>query len=398
MPPALSWKPQETQWRWEQLTSNVNSYIRSLNFDLWRRVKSLGANVEYFKGEASFLPSLQSPFDITVGDHTALSSRTVVLCTGSTPRLLPDFSGDPRVLTSDQLFWRQQPLGPSVAVVGGGYIALESASVLNALGHRVVVYMEEPLRAMDRQCAALVVQSLEADGVEFVRQSPHRVQRAQLAAFDNILLAVGRVPNVPRGLQGPISAIHAPESPHFYALGDVVENHPQLTPVAHYTARQIADHLVSGAPITPFPAHQLTSAVFTTPYDYAFSGLSEEEARAAHGEEEVRVYLSRYNPLDVSMLSTAEPADIPFDHDGSCLAKLVCVGREEKVVGIHFVGPHAAEIIQAFSLSLKLGATKASFDQLLAIHPTTAEEFCFLSKTPQDDFIKRAGCGGGGSC
>lgn len=399
LPPALRWSPSEAgPWQWPQLTGNVGHYIRSLNFDLWRRVRALGAPVEYLKGEAVFESGASGrPFQLSVGDRS-LQASSVVVCTGSRPRVPESLAGDPRVLTSDQLFWRPEPLAASVAVVGGGYIALESASMLAALGHSVSVFMEEPLRAMDRQCAGLVRRSLEAEGVRFVRRDPRAVTPSDLAPFGNVLVAAGRVPNLPRGLDGPITAVIDPRRPGLLALGDVVEGHPQLTPVAHHTARQVAEHLVSGAPIAPFPAEQLASAVFTTPHEYAFAGLSQEEAEGAFGKAAVRVYLSRYNTLDTSMLSTAEPDGIDYDHDGACLAKLVCTGPDQRVVGIHFVGPHAAETIQAFSLALKLGAKKSDFDSLLAIHPTTAEEFCFLTKTPDEDFIKKAGCGGGGSC
>src|SRR3989338_10354351 len=218
--------PQETPPSRRDLGAHSTFKIRSLNFDLWRRIKAIGPHVEYIKGEAVFdaAPSLQSPYSLSVGD-LSFNSNAVVISTGSTPRRLPEFKDDPRVLTSDDLFWRQEPLGASVAVVGGGYIALESASVLHALCHNVTVYLEEPLRSMDRQCARMIMQLLEEEGIKFVNQSPHRVTLSQFGAFDNIMLAIGRTPNIPRWLPSSIPSIYDEKRPHFYALGDVVENH-----------------------------------------------------------------------------------------------------------------------------------------------------------------------------
>lgn len=396
--------------RWSHMIGNINNYIRSLNFDVWRRVRAL-PNVEYFKGEAEFPNFETSPKLVNVRrvgtpgerevEHSLEADEAVVIATGSRPRVPSvwrESVASGRTITSDHLFWREEPLGKHVAVIGGGYIALESASALRALGHDVTVYLEEPLRSMDRQSAHIVLEGLESLGVRTVRQSPKLVQPEHVADADNVLLAVGREPNIPSGMTGPIQQLVDPNIKGFYALGDAVEGHPQLTPVAHYSAKQIVAHILHGTPVTPFPQEKLVSAVFTSPFEYAYVGLSHEEAIAAYGEANVQVFLSRYNTLETSMLSTAEPENPAYNPSGRCLAKLVCEGANQRVVGIHFIGPQASEIIQAFSIAVNLGATKAAFDHLLPIHPTTAEEFAFLDKTLDDNFIKKAGCGGGGSC
>jgi len=159
--------------------------------------------------------------------------------------------------------------------------------------------------------------------------------------------------------------------PHIYAIGDVLDDKPELTPVAIQAGKLLARRLC-GVSDTLTDYVNVCTTVFT-PLEYGCCGLSEEDAIAKYGEGDVEVYHQSFWPLEWTVAHRPE---------NSCYCKLICVKSEnEKVVGFHYLGPNAGEVTQGFGIALKMGATKGDFDNLIGIHPTTAENFTTLSIT-----------------
>jgi len=186
-----------------------------------------------------------------------------------------------------------------------------------------------------------------------------------------------------------------------YALGDIVENSPELTPTAIQSAELLARRIFGGA-TEKMDWNLVATAVFM-PFEYGRVGLSEEDAVAKYGADDLEIYLSEFQTLELGAAHrhVHEPAagsDEPEEMPTNSLSKLICVKSEDlKVVGFHFLGPNAGEITQGFALALRLGAKKKDFDDLVGIHPTDAESFCSLKVTKRsgEEWESKGGCGGG---
>jgi glutathione reductase (NADPH) len=196
---------------------------------------------------------------------------------------------------------------------------------------------------------------------------------------DKLIWAIGRLPNTDNldlealGLETaangiiPVDEWQDTAIAGVHALGDV-SGHAELTPVAIAAGRRLSDRLFGGKPESRLDYHNIPTVVFTHP-PIGSVGLSESEARAEHGDDAVKIYTSHYVALYHGVLEHKIPSDM----------KLVCVGENEKVVGAHVIGDGADEMLQGFGVAVKMGATKADFDDTVAIHPTSAEEFVTMT-------------------
>lgn len=319
-----------------------------------------------------------------------LHAPHVVIATGGVP-YRPDVPGAELGLTSDD-FFALPALPARAAVVGAGYIAVELASVLAALVSAVTLFVrgERLLRNFDDRlgealAAAFVQQGI---GIEF-RHALAKLERqadgqvavvgadAERASFDALFWATGRVPHLAAigldrvGLSPdekgvlPVDAASRTAAHGVYAIGDVT-GEPALTPVAIAAGRRLAERLFGHGDPPPIDPDTVPSVVFTHP-PLASVGLSEARARERHGAA-VRVYESAFVPLYHAMT----------EEKPRTLVKLITAGAEERVVGLHMVGPGVDEVLQGFAVAIRMGATKADFDHTIAIHPTTAEEVVTL--------------------
>jgi len=209
--------------------------------------------------------------------------------------------------------------------------------------------------------------------------------------FDTVMLAVGRNActadlNVEAAgvlLHPKTGKLEAPTEqtnvPHVYAIGDVLHQRQELTPVAVKAGVLLARRLFGGA--TKLMDYGNVATTVFTPLEYGSVGMTEEEAVAKHGEENVEVYMSNMKPLEWS-INKEEHNGVLHREDNVCYFKLISLLNDnERVVGLHYLGPNAGEIIQGFSVAMRAGATKAHFDDTVGIHPVIAEEFCMLSVT-----------------
>ncbi|TCO81333.1 NADPH-glutathione reductase [Plasticicumulans lactativorans] len=319
-------------------------------------------------------------------DGRRLGAPHIAIATGGRAQV-PAVAGAELGITSDG-FFELEALPRRVAVVGAGYIAVELAGMLRALGARTSLLLrkDEPLREFDALIRESLLAALRADGIEVLtRTRPTRlerlpdgslrVERSDGAALevDCLLWAVGRAPNT-AGLDLAAAGVHvAPDGtmpvddyqntnvPGVYALGDVT-GRAALTPVAIAAGRRLADRLFGGQPERHLDYANIATVVFSHP-PIGTVGLTEAQARAAHGDA-VQVFTTRFTPMLRAF--SAHPRETAM--------KLVCLGPQRRVIGVHAIGDGVDEMLQGFAVAVRMGATKRDFDDTVAIHPTSAEE------------------------
>ncbi|MCA8427638.1 glutathione-disulfide reductase [Burkholderia seminalis] len=321
---------------------------------------------------------------VAIGGRT-LRARHVAIATGSRPSL-PPRPGIEHAITSREAL--SLPALPArIAVVGGGYIAVEFAGIFNGFGSQVDLFYrgEKILRGFDDDVRQFLTDEMTKQGVAIharaVVESIERADDGTLSVrvgdawhgpYDQVLYATGRVPNVDGlGLEQAgvmldargaiaVDAYSATSVPSIHAIGDVTSR-PQLTPVATRDGGLLARTLFGGSRVAADHAC-VPSAVFSQP-EVATVGLTEADARHAHGE--VDVYRTSFKALRHTLSG----------RDERTMMKLVVARDSQRVVGAHMVGRDAGEIIQGIAIAIRAGATKAQFDDTIGIHPTAAEEF-----------------------
>jgi glutathione reductase (NADPH) len=279
-----------------------------------------------------------------------------------------------------------------VALVGGGYIAVELAGMLNAFGAEVTMMLaREPLlRSFDSMLRDALMEAMLEDGInidprsgaaELIRGNDRITlitdQGARLSDLDQVIWAIGRHP-LTAGLGLAAAGVNTDEAGFIptddyqrtnvegiYAVGDVTGRHA-LTPVAIAAGRRLADRLFGGQTDRHLVYENIPTVVFSHP-PIGSVGLTEEQARRDHGDA-VKVYQTRFTP----MLHAISGSNVP------AAMKLVVVGAQEKLVGCHIIGEGVDEILQGFAVALRMGATKKDLDDTVAIHPTSAEELVTL--------------------
>lgn len=332
---------------------------------------------------------LISPHQVEVNGQT-ISAQYIMVLPGSKPSI-PDVKGKELLSTSDDFFaWTQLP--QSVLVVGAGYIAVELAGVLNTMGveTKLAVRYDRPLRRFDSMLTTSLMDAMKEAGIDLLtatnideyKQNGHLIDCYQegkvVASVEKVLIAAGRHANTEGlGLEKAgveldergyirVDDNHRTNVEHIYAFGDVIGK-VDLTPVAIRAGRQVAEYLFNGAKSGAIDYDMIPTVIFTHPA-IATVGLSEEAAIKQYGEDQVKIYQSSFNSMYASAASMQEPSRF----------KLVCVGEEERVVGLHGIGEGVDEMLQGFALSMKMGARKADFDSVVAIHPTGSEEFVLM--------------------
>jgi glutathione reductase (NADPH) len=282
-----------------------------------------------------------------------------------------------------------------IAIVGGGYIAAEMAGLLRGLDADVTLLVRGAnlLGHFDPDLASIVTESMRDRGIELrCKTLVAGLERTEDGAirvlctnggsfdgFDWVLWAIGRRPNTDGiGLEEAgvaltpaghveIDADQNTNVPGVYAIGDV-GTQPALTPVAIAAGRRLAERLFGsgGVALPAIDPDLVPTVVFSHP-PVASCGLTEPQARQRHGES-VRVYTTRFRPMREALAQ----------RDEHLFAKLVCCGDDERVVGLHMIGPGVDEILQGFAVAIRMGATRRDFNDTIAIHPTTAEEISLL--------------------
>jgi len=365
---------------WSRLRDNKTTEIERLNLIYQQLLDNSGAKL--FNGRATIV----SPHQISI-NGVDYSAENILIATGGWP-FIPEFPGSELAISSNEMFYLDQ-LPEKAVVVGGGYIAVEFAGILNGLGVETHLVYRGPqlLKAFDQEMGDRVKMGMQAKGVKIylnteVEEITKNAQglSVHLKAGNCIeaglaLYATGRNANTAHlGLENTAVTTNHNGSiqvedqfrtvePSIYALGDVIDR-VQLTPVAIQEAMVLIDHLY-GDNSLEIDYNQVPTAVFCQP-ELATVGLTEAQAKQKY--RNIQVYRSDFKPMLHTLGGAADRIFI----------KLIVDCESDRVVGCHMVGDHAAEIIQGIAIAIKAGATKAHFDATIGIHPSSAEEFVTL--------------------
>ena len=364
---------------WKKLVSGREGYIKNINHYWDHYVSDTG--IERINGRATFVDA----HSIEV-DGRIYHSEHIVIATGGRP-IVPPVRGAKLGITSDE-FFQLDSLPQRVAIIGGGYIGVELTGVLQALGSTVsIIALEDRLmERFDPMISDVLEKEMQSQGVQVLtgfhvdalsRSAEGLVIHANngqtAQTFDCIIWAVGRRPNTDQiGLDRagvnilangiiPVDEYENTNVPGIYAIGDVTGKMP-LTPVAITAGRRLADRLFNNKTFSKVNYNNIPSVVFAHP-PIATVGMDEEQARELY-HHDITVYRSEFTPMRHALSSKG----------GVTAMKLICAGENEKVVGIHIIGDNADEMLQGFAVAVTMGATKADFDNTMAIHPSSAEE------------------------
>lgn len=365
----------------KQLVKNRQAYIERLHGAYYRGLDS--NHVTIVKGYGRFVDSRT----IEVGNKKYQAPH-ILIATGGRP-MIPDIPGAEYGIDSDG-FFALETLPKSVAVIGAGYIAVEIAGVLNQLGVKTQLLFrkETVLRSFDGMISKALVEEYKQQGIglhaNFVPKEIGKTsdgglevvaESGEKIVVDQVIWAVGRKPNTEniglshinvrcdsRGMIQVDKYQNTTES-GIYAVGDVIGK-IDLTPVAIAAGRRLSERLFNSQTDAHLDYHTIPTVVFSHP-TIGTVGLTEEAAKEKYGSEQLKVYTSKFTPMQYALAKNKQ----------TCEMKLVCVGKEEKIVGLHGIGLGMDEMLQGFAVAIKMGATKKDFDDTVAIHPTGAEEF-----------------------
>lgn len=367
------------QHDWATLKRGRDAYVERLNGIYARNLARKDIPVVEASGRFA------APGTIVDSDGRTYNAEHIVVATGGYPTV-PDVPGAGLGITSDGFFdLEERP--QKVAVVGSGYIAVELAGILHALGSEVTMFVrfDRLLRQFDTMLSDQLMKRMAEEGLQVVTQAaPQSVRRdagieltttdgRSFDGFDCLIWAIGRSPTTALELER--AGVETTDSGHVrvdeyqnttasgvYAIGDVT-GRAELTPVAIAAGRRLADRLFNAQHERRLSYEIIPTVIFSHP-PIGTIGLAEHEARERFEPDAIKVYSTEFVPM-YHALTERKPKSA---------MKLVTVGPEARVVGCHVIGPGADEMTQGFGVAMTMGATKIDFDDTIAIHPTSAEE------------------------
>ena len=380
---GYGWTVGETIFDWNKMITAVNSEVDRLNGIYQRMLDNSG--VTLYRGYGKFVDS----HTIEIGEQKVTADK-ILIAVGGKPFKPDDIPGVEHAITSREIFHvKKQP--KHMVIIGGGYIGVEFACILNGLGTEVtlVIRGDKILRGFDEDLRSEIQDGMERHGIRILTNKPNLSIAKKDSGLEVIvygkngeeeiivadaasLAATGRKPDLENlGLENTqvevvngavaVDEYNQTAEAHIYAVGDCTDR-INLTPVAINEGRAFADTHFGGKS-RQMCYENVPTAVFSTP-EAATVGLTEAEARAKYGDA-VKIYRSKFRPMYYTLPDKPEKT----------LMKLIVDTNSDRVVGAHMVGDSAAEIIQGVAIAVKMGATKADFDATVGIHPSSAEEF-----------------------
>jgi thioredoxin reductase (NADPH) len=395
---------------WDTMVQNVQDHIKSLNFGYRVELREKGIN--YLNKLAKF----KDPHTVEVTDKKGtkeITAARIVIAVGGRPSPL-DVPGGELAITSDDLFSLKDAPGKT-CIVGAGYVALECAGFIRGLRQSDVTVLVRSilLRGFDRDMVERVGESLTAHGVNLKQgvlpESVTKLESGRLLVkmsngeedeFDTVMVATGRYADTGAlnvegaGVEvnvrnGKIPCVHEQTNvPHIYAIGDVVDGVPELTPAAIQAGILLARRMFSNSKVV-MNYSEVATAVFT-PLELGTVGLSEERAIEKYGEGSVDCVLSQFAPLEWTVAED-------FHQGVHCMAKIVINTQsspvDPDVVGIHIASPNAGEIMQGLAVAFRKGLKLSDLQATVGIHPTVAEEFTTMKVLKSSGAsTQKAGC------
>ncbi|MEM8719050.1 MAG: glutathione-disulfide reductase [Cyanobacteria bacterium P01_G01_bin.39] len=380
---GYGWSVGASNFDWLKMITAVNNEVDRLN-GIYRRMLD-NSQVKVFRGHGKLL----NPHTVEIGDQQVTADK-ILIAVGGKPVKPDDIPGIEYAITSREIFnVKEQP--KRAVIIGGGYIGVEFACILNGLGTEVtmVIRGDKILRGFDEDIRSEIQDGMARHGIRILNNKPelsiakrdsglevtipHDNEGQEVIVVDSVsLAATGREPDLENlGLENTkvevvngavaIDQYNQTAESNIYAVGDCTDR-INLTPVAINEGRAFADTHFGGKS-RQMSYENVPTAVFTTP-EAATVGMTEAEAREKYGHA-IKVYRSKFRPMYYTLPDKQEKT----------LMKLIVNTETDQVIGAHMVGDSAAEIIQGVAIAVKMGATKADFDATVGIHPSSAEEF-----------------------
>lgn len=380
---------------WTTFKQKRDAYVQRLNRIYEKNLEN--DKVEYLYGRAHLLSKNEVEVVLGDGSKTTIRAKNILIATGGYPKVPQNIPGSELGITSDGFFeLAKQP--QKVALVGAGYIAVEMAGMFHALGSETHLFIRHDkfLRTFDPMIQDKVTEEYKRQGIHLhINSSQSKIEKhpqkdgwiklhykdsdgAGTLDLDCLLWAIGRAPEV-EDLCLDKAGVKQNERGHvvvddyqntnvdnIYALGDVCGK-AELTPVAIAAGRHLSNRLFGGPQFrdAKLDYTNIPSVLFAHP-EVGSIGLTEPQAREQYGDDHVTVYNSNFTAMYYAMMEAEQKGPTSY--------KLICVGDEQKVVGIHIMGIGSSEMLQGFGVAVKMGARKKDFDSCVAIHPTSAEE------------------------
>ncbi|HZP21760.1 MAG TPA: glutathione-disulfide reductase [Bauldia sp.] len=391
---GFGWRTEGVSFDWPTLVRNVTADTEWLSTVYIRNLQKSGVEIHNTRAVIEDANHVR-----LVADGRVVSTRFILVATGGSPKIDAGVAGVDHTIVSDDVF-RMARLPKRILIVGAGFVGIEFAGIFSALGVETTVLYRgaEILRGFDHDVRKAVHAGMEARGVTIitgdhlaaVEKSPAGLvgvtRTGRRLDADAVLMAIGRTPNVlgfglteaGAALDGRGAVVVDPFSqttvPGIYAVGDVT-NRLCLTPVAIREGEAVADTLFGGRAVA-LDYTYVPEAVFSTP-EVGSVGLTEDAAKG------------RFPALDIYRTSFKPLPNRVAGREDRMMMKLVVDGTTDRVLGCHIVGPNASELIQMVAIAVRMGATKADFDQTVALHPTMAEELVTMRK-PAEQFRRQA--------
>jgi len=397
--------PENVTHDWAKMVENIQAHVKGLAWNY--KVQLREKKVKYLNELGAFSGPNKLELTNKKGVKREITATNFVVSVGGRPKY-PDIPGAKEYgITSDDIFSLNYHPG-STLIVGASYIALECAGFLKGIGIDVTVMVRSILlRGFDQQMAEKIGEYMENDcKIDFIRSCvPTKIEQIEAGEagspgkllvtgkyndgteytneFNTVLFAVGRTADT-AGLNLPAVGVKTGSSQkiigdeadcsnvsNIYAIGDVLEDRPELTPMAIQAGKLLGRRIAgSGTLLTDY---NLVATTVFTPIEYGTCGFSEEDATKTFGEDSLEVYHGNMWPLEWTVAHRPENA---------CYVKLIVnMKDDERIVGFHYLGPNAGEVTQAFAGMMKLKATKVDMENLVGIHPTCAEIFTTMNVT-----------------
>jgi len=393
---------------WPTMVSKIQMYIKSLNFNY--KIALRDEKVKYLNGLGEFV----GPHSVQVTTFkgkartpkkSVITASRVLVAVGGRPSPLSCPGGE-HAISSDDLFSLTESPGKTLCV-GAGYVSLECGGFLTALGCDVTIAVRSILlRGFDLECCEKIGTYMENSGTKFKHKvTPTAINKnddgklevtfsdGTSDIFDTVLVATGRYADTAKlnlesvGLvaesNGKLVCVNEQTTvPWIYAIGDVIQGRPELTPVAIQAGVQLAKRLY-GESKAPMDYVNIATAVFT-PIEYGSIGLSEEDAKSQLNSS-MEVYHTQFKPLEWALSEESRGGK------GDCFCKVIVDKDTDRIVGMHYLGPNAGEVTQGYALGMKMGATFEELSNTVGIHPTTSELFTTLTVTKSSGASADAG-------